>query len=257
MIVDNSELLMELKKANISFSDISKRKIIFEPFWDDFKVRFCWSSNAIEGNTLSLDDTIDVVLYDEVNTGHTYTEYTEAKNLYNAISKQISYDNVQINEEWIKKCNSFIIGTEQNYRNSDVYIGTLAGATYFPPHHTEVPKQIDELLSNIKIRNDNIENTIIDVAEFHMRFERIHPFRDGNGRTGRMILNQQLINSNLLPVTIDKTSKYRQAFRAYDRNKDISLLVHLICSNELEALKRVHDLEFKYKKDISDNPNNS
>lgn len=58
------------------------------------------------------------------------------------------------------------------------------------------------------------------ITEYHIRFERIHPFSDGNGRTGRMIMNQQLINNDMLPITIDKTSKYRQAFRAYEKNGD-------------------------------------
>ncbi len=57
-----------------------------------------------------------------------------------------------------------------------------------------------------------------------------------------MILNQQLINNDLLPIAIDKTSKYRQAFRAYEKNGDTSLLVYLICSKEIEAIKRVMDL---------------
>ena len=60
-----------------------------------------------------------------------------------------------------------------------------------------------------------------------------------------MIINQQLINNDLLPIAIDKTSKYRQAFRAYDRNLDISILVHLICSAEMEAIERVNKLEQK------------
>lgn len=56
-------------------------------------------------------------------------------------------------------------------------------------------------------------------------------------------MNQQLINNDMLPITIDKTSKYRQAFRAYEKNGDISLLVYLICSKELEAINRVQDLK--------------
>lgn len=60
-----------------------------KPFIKDFAYRFCWSSNALEGNTLSLDETICLIDYDEVRSGHTYTEYQEAKNLYKAIKKEM------------------------------------------------------------------------------------------------------------------------------------------------------------------------
>lgn len=59
-----------------------------KPFIKDFAYRFCWSSNALEGNTLSLDETICLIDYDEVRSGHTYTEYQEAKNLYKAIKRK-------------------------------------------------------------------------------------------------------------------------------------------------------------------------
>ncbi len=61
--------------------------LISRPFIDDFARRLAWSTNAIEGNTLSLDDTIAVIDYDEVRSNHTYSEYSDAKNAYYAIQK--------------------------------------------------------------------------------------------------------------------------------------------------------------------------
>ena len=60
-----------------------------------------------------------------------------------------------------------------------------------------------------------------------------------------MILNQQLINHGLLPVTIHKNSDYRQAFKLYDKNGDISKMVHIVLSGEMEAIQRLR--EFKEK----------
>ncbi|MBQ9887535.1 MAG: Fic family protein [Lachnospiraceae bacterium] len=246
MKLDNSELMEQLRRANISLAGRVENKMVFEPFWNDFMMRFCWSSNAIEGNTLSLDETMDVLLYDEVRAGHTYSEYTEAKNLYSSIRTQMAYRKVDIDEEWIKKCNSLILGVDSDYRDRDVYIGTIMEATYYPPRFTEVPRLMRNLMSEGDIRTGDIEEIVSDIAEFHIKFERIHPFFDGNGRTGRMILNQQLINNDLLPITINKNSKYRQAFASYERSKDLSLLIYLICKNELEALKRLNAFEKKY-----------
>ena len=87
------------------------------------------------------------------------------------------------------------------------------------------------------------------IAANHVRFERIHPFSDGNGRTGRMIINQQLINNGFLPISIHPTGKYREAFRRYDKNEDLSEMVYVLVKSELEAFDRVRKLALKLKKD--------
>ena len=97
-----------------------------------------------------------------------------------------------------------------------------------------------------KVNNETDDFTgVIEQAARSLHFEHIHPFADGNGRTGRMILNQQLINHGLLPVTIHKNSDYRQAFKLYDKNGDISKMVHILLSGEMEAIQRLR--EFKEK----------
>lgn len=63
------------------------------------------------------------------------------------------------------------------------------------------------------------------------------------------MLNQQLINAGLLPITIEKNSKYRQAFKFYDKNKDVSLMAHVISSAEIDAMNRIKELQSK--RDIS------
>ena len=84
------------------------------------------------------------------------------------------------------------------------------------------------------------------IAASHVRFERIHPFSDGNGRTGRMIINQQLINSG---VSIPPTGKYREAFRRYDKREDLSEMVYVLLKSELESFDRVRSLALKLSKD--------
>ena len=75
-------------------------------------------------------------------------------------------------------------------------------------------------------------------------------FDDGNGRTGRMILNQQLINHGLLPITIHKNSDYRRAFKRYDKNGNISLMVHVVLDGEREAIQRLRDFQEKAAKNV-------
>ena len=81
MKLDIENLLTELQNRREKLIDMLQDKLIIEPYYRDFSYRFCWNSNSIEGNTLSLDETIAIVDYDEVRSGHTYSEYTEAKNV--------------------------------------------------------------------------------------------------------------------------------------------------------------------------------
>lgn len=89
------DLKEKQKKIELVLPSIKEKlndNLISEPFYKDFKYSFCWSSNAIEGSTLSLDETISLLEYDEVSSAHTFKEYDEAKRLYSAIEKYISFE---------------------------------------------------------------------------------------------------------------------------------------------------------------------
>lgn len=225
------------------FSD----SLIITPFYDDFRYSFCWSSNAIEGNTLTLEDTINFIDYDEVRSGHKFSEYEEAKRLDTAIKKYLSYEPQNITENWILNINSEITGDLKGYRKENVYIGNQIKAVFYPPSFESVPGLMSEFLLDINFRADEIGDIISKTARKHMEFERIHPFKDGNGRTGRLIMNQNLINNGLLPISIEPKSKYKQAFRTYDRNGDISLLEHIIHVGEQKALGEIKKLFRRYE----------
>ena len=131
------------------------------------------------------------------------------------------------------------------YRTIPLRIGIQFETVYFPPAPEQVPELMGAFLQKVNFEADDFAGVIQQAVRSHLHFERIHPFADGNGRTGRMILNQQLINHGLLPVTIHKNSDYRQAFKLYDKNGDISKMVHIVLIGEMEAIQRL--LEFKEK----------
>lgn len=249
MLNRNKEWILKIEKGIQHAKRGLERRLIKEPFLKDFSLRFCWSSNAIEGNTLSLEETVSFIEYDEVRSGHTYTEYEEAKRLYYAItSLLLPMQKKESTEEWIQCANGFICGEKKEYRQMNVCIGNLMEAMYYPPSFEQVPKQMKEYLQMSNFSAKDVEESICKIAENHIRFERIHPFVDGNGRTGRIILNQQLINCGLLPVTIRPNEKYRQAFQLYKKNRDVSMMIHVICKAELEAIERVEILMQKERK---------
>lgn len=247
-ILNNEESMKFVDGKRKFIEQVKKDRLIFEPFYKDFTYRFCWNSNAIEGNTLSLDETISLLEYDEVRSGHTYSEYEEAKRLNQAISEMLSERYTEITEEWLVKAVHLITGRYKEYRTDDVYIGTMIEAVYYPPSFSSVPKLMSQFIADIGFVQDSVKDVIEKTAKAHIEFERIHPFHDGNGRTGRLMLNQMLLNGGLLPITFSDQSKYRQAFRRYERNQDLSLLVYLICKGQKEAIKNVEKLCSKREK---------
>ena len=227
-------------------------KLIWDAFYSGFEYRFCWSSNSLEGNSLSLDETIAVVDFDEVSSGHTYSEYQDAKNLYRAIRETLRPQPTEITEEWIQKVNGIVLGQEGAYRDENVFIGNAAEAVYYPPMFEDVPDLMKKHVNAAQeLRFKSFADAIVGIAKWHIQFERIHPFRDGNGRTGRIILNQMLMNNGYLPAAISHTSKYRQAFRAYDRNQDTSLLIYLICDALEESAQLLLSCEKKREMDYA------
>lgn len=201
-------------------------------------LRLSWNTNHLEGNTLSLDETIDVIEYDEVRSGHTYDEYTEAKRAYHANSQMLSFRTpAVIDLDYIQKTNSIIMGSDGGFRTKRVYIGTLAESAFVPPDPEKVPGLMQSYVKRLAqpLQTKSIKEIIRSASVIHMDFERIHPFRDGNGRTGRVFLNQYLINNGFAPVIIENNSKYRQAFRYYDKSGDSSFMEHCIGSGILKS----------------------
>ena len=95
------------------------------------------------------------------------------------------------------------------------------------PDYKKVPELMEEISSEWNDLEGTLKEVLEKITELHFRFERIHPFEDGNGRTGRMILNRQLINIGLLPIALDKISKYRCCFKVYERMMFIFFMKYL------------------------------
>lgn len=247
MIINNDKIFKDINNNRKAINELFNEPLIRNPFVEDFAKRFCWSSNHIEGNTLSLDETIEFLEYDTVKSRHTYREYTEAKSLYKTIQKfLVPIQARDISETYIKSVNAMIMNSDGMYRMTDVYIGSLTEAVYYPPKWGDVSEYMKNYIETVNnINSYDVCTIMCFLAEKHMEFERIHPFVDGNGRTGRVILNQQLINYGFLPVCIDQTSDYRQAFRMYDKNKDISKMVHIICKEQIRSGERILQLNEK------------
>lgn len=148
--------------------------------------------------------------------------------------------NNPLTEKNIKDIHSLVLMNDaQNrgvYRRLPV---TIVGALHTPPQPYLVAIQMEQLLQDYE-RLKQTTHIIEAISIFHLRFEGIHPFIDGNGRTGRLILNLELIKSGLLPINIkfaDKREYYTCFDDYYGENHISDRLIHLVAKYEIEELK--------------------
>ncbi|MDR0915755.1 MAG: Fic family protein [Oscillospiraceae bacterium] len=209
----------------------------------DFIIENTYNSNAIEGNTLTLRETA-LILKEGVTIGEKpLREHFEAIGHRDAFEYVITLADTEtpLTERVIKDIHSLVLMNDAlnkgTYRTVPVYI---LGALHEPPPPYLVPAQMETLIADY----DAIKSGrhIIDaVSAFHLRFEGIHPFIDGNGRTGRLVLNLELIKAGLLPVNI-KFADRRRYYDCFDDHRGDAhtsdTLARLVAEYEIEELER-------------------
>jgi len=211
---------------------------------EHFMVDFTYNSNAIEGSTLTLRETALVVLEGLTINKKPLKDHFDAVGHKEAFDYvvDLSKNNHELSERTIKEIHSLVLMGEPTdrgrYREVSVQI---TGANDIPPHPIEVPLKMDNLLNEYK--NDS-RHPIIKIADFHIKFERIHPFVDGNGRTGRLVLNLELLIAGYAPINIkfkDRES-YLDCFKHYEETGDHSKFVEMVSRYELEELRTIYSL---------------
>jgi Fic family protein len=206
---------------------------------EEFFTKMIYHSNAIEGNPMTEKDT-RAVLHGQVVKGPSkdvaaHMEIINHKNAMNYLLQVLEKD-FQITEEYILKLHSFIISgfvdkKPGEYR--DGYIN-LTNTEVITPNAQEVPKRMKELVKNINQYGGNRENPISKIAIDHYQFEIIHPFFDGNGRTGRLIMLTQLLSQGLPPAVIRIEDRY-QYYMGLERGslKEYNYLIHTVAKSIL------------------------
>ena len=210
---------------------------------DEFIVENTYNSNAIEGNTLTLRETALILQQGVTIAEKPVREHLEAIGHKDAFEYVLSLAEAgsPLTERVVKEIHSLVLMNDA--ANRGVYRRVpvrIMGAMHEPPQPYLVPVQMEQLLASYE-GMERDRHIIQAVAEFHLRFEGIHPFIDGNGRTGRLILNLELIKAGLLPVNIKFTDrrKYYDCFDNYHRDAyDAGPLAALIAGYEVEELER-------------------
>ncbi|WP_196590379.1 Fic family protein [Pectinatus frisingensis] len=208
---------------------------------DEFIIDNTYNSNAIEGNTLTLRETALVLQEGITIAEKPLKDHLEAIGHKDAFQYvlQLVDKNELLSEHIIKDIHALVLMNDAAnrgvYRRLPVRI---LGSEHTPPQPYLVPVQMEQLVADYTAMKDNC-HIIEAVAELHARFETIHPFIDGNGRTGRLMLNFELMKAGLLPVNIKFTDRYKYyaAFDAYHKDGNAHVMAELIMKYETEELE--------------------
>ena len=198
---------------------------------EEFMIDFTYNSNAIEGNTLTLKETA-MALEGMTIDQKPLKDHLEAVGHRDAFLyvQDIATQDIPLSENVIKNIHSLVLinrpEDKGNYRRIPVRI---LGAYTEPLQPYMVQPAMEGLLIENKKRAETM-NIIERIARFHLEFEGIHPFIDGNGRTGRLVLNLDLIRNGYPPINVKFTDRkrYYEAFDAFYRDNDASKMTDLI-----------------------------
>ena len=195
---------------------------------EEFIVEYTYNSNAIEGNTLTLRET-DLVLRGLTIDSKPLKDHMEAvghKEAFDFVSELVK-DNVPISEGIIKQIHYLVLADKREdrgvYRRVPVRI---MGAQHEPVQPYLIKPKMEQLLYDFAASTEHI---VTKLARFHIEFEGIHPFIDGNGRTGRLLVNLELMKSGFPPIDIKFTDRiaYYNAFDEYYVKHNLSLMENL------------------------------
>lgn len=216
---------------------------------EEFMIENTYDSNAIEGNTLTLRETALILQEGITIAEKPLKDHLEAIGHKDAFLYivELADRNEPLTEKVIKDIHSLVLMNDSAnrgvYRRLPVKI---LGVQHNPPQPYLVPVEMERLVLNYTQMKQ--EKHIIEaIGLFHILFEGIQPFIDGNGRTGRLILNLELIKAGLLPINIKFTDRrrYYECFdNYYVKNDNGESMINLIADYEINELeKRIAILE--------------
>jgi Fic family protein/DNA-binding XRE family transcriptional regulator len=206
---------------------------------DQFILKLTYHSNGIEGSTLTEPDTAAILFDNVALPNKSLTEQLEAKNHQVALNYVFNhvYEKGKIDENLVRKLHGILMnGIRPDagvYRNHAVRI---LGVNLPTANYMSIRTLMPDVMSRITKKATDI---IALSAQVHSTFEQIHPFSDGNGRVGRLLMNAMLLGANSAPAIIrqdDKQLYYAYLYKAQTEG-DHSQLEDFLCESVFEGFK--------------------
>ena len=229
-----------IQKESKKFSNIVKMISANPDIYDQFLLSLTYHSNKIEGSTLSENETADIMFNNRALPNKSLIEQLEVKNHQAALQYLFNFlrQKKTIDKNIILKLHAILMNGIRDdagfFRNHSVRI---VGANVPTANYMKLPELISDLVKDI---NKKTIDAISLIANIHTRFEQIHPFADGNGRIGRLIMIAMLLRENIAPAVIRQEVKslYYNYLNKAQLKAEFSQLEDFIC----EAVLRGFDI---------------
>ena len=194
------------------------------------QVNFAYNSNKIEGSRLSEDETEAIFTTSSIIVKSDNTikidDLIEMKNHFKLFDYCLSVVDAPLTKEIIIEMNKIL---KRNTSDEDNPRYNVGGFKTIPNVigiinviHTSSPEDVEKDLDNLLKSYHNKQTiTLEDIIDFHYNFEKIHPFGDGNGRVGRMIMFKECLKNNIMPfIVLDKDKPYyMRGLKNYNEDK--------------------------------------
>lgn len=188
------------------------------------QIEFAFNTNHIEGSTITKDETESIY-----NTGTILAseekvivikDVTETKNHFTLFKYMLDNVDVRLSIDMIKKFHYILKeGTLTESEKSWFNVGKFKKLkNYVGDIETSLPENVSKNMEDLLLWYHSLTNiTLEDIIEFHVRFEKIHPFQDGNGRVGRIIMFKECLHNDIIPFYIEDRNKafYLRGLKEY------------------------------------------
>lgn len=223
---DRKARLSNSKKTLLDILKLEKESKLNGGIYHKVQIELTYNSNHIEGSRLTHDQTR--YIYETNTIGLTdavinVDDIVETANHFRCIDLIIDKANLNITENLIKQLH-FILknGTTDSRKNWFVVGDYKKLPNEVGGRVTTSPEKVEDEVKSLIEWYNNIKNkTLNDIIEFHYRFEYIHPFQDGNGRVGRLLMFKECLKYNIVPFIIDEKLKmfYYRGLKEWEQEK--------------------------------------
>lgn len=191
-------------------------------YLDDLLIRMTHHSSAIENNTITLGETVSILLHRIIPGKVSVRNFFVIENHRMAFNYIIEHIDQELTVTMVHDVHSLLLDRLHHERGRfKSKENGIVGANFHTASPTETPALMYQWVQNI---NNQMQQTkspddiIASVCSSHIEFERIHPYSDGNGRTGRLIMMLLLLQNQILPLVIHK--EHKQEYFQYLENQD-------------------------------------
>ena len=220
----------------ISTNTMKKLSKIKNSVYDDIKIEFLYHSNKVEGSTFNIEQ-LNILLEQKMVTGeHSINDVQETINSLELFDFVVETLNEKLTDRLLREYHSIL-----KKNTSDENYGFVGAYKKIPNKLRNVdielaqPHEVEELIKGLLEKETK---SIYAIADFHQKFEHIHPFQDGNGRIGRFIILRQCIENSVDLIAIDDeyNKEYRDALYEAQTTENVEKLVDVFkkCQTRLD-----------------------